>query len=296
MKHILSLALFVAVILLHSCTKDSPSGTKKEGGVKKTALINVKDCIVKTSPEKLEIVTWNIEHFPKNENTIKNVAALILEMNVDVLALQEIRNQQVLKALIKLLPGWKYVIHDNSDLNLAYLYKTADISINGNPYAILKENRYELPRSPYVLPIRFKKNNLDIILINNHFKAMKGTENESRRREASVLLKKWIDEKHANDNVILLGDLNDEITDSYKRNVFQIFLDDKENYRFADMKIAHDKKYWSYPSFPGHIDHILITDELFDNLRNVYTYTFNHCDKKYKSIVSDHYPVCIVLE
>ncbi len=116
--------------------------------------------------------------------------------------------------------------------------------------------------------------------------------------EAAALLKQWIDEQHPNDNVVVLGDMNDEITDKKEENVFQIFLDDKENYRFADRTIAlkKNKKYWSYPSYPSHIDHILITNELFDNEENTYTYTFQECDNKYDNIISDHHPVCLVLK
>ena len=36
-------------------------------------------------------------------------------------------------------------------------------------------------------------------------------------------------------------------------------------YSFSDMEIAEGSSvYWSYPSWPSHLDHILITNELFD--------------------------------
>ena len=45
-----------------------------------------------------------------------------------------------------------------------------------------------------------------------------------------------------------------------------MILDDFENYLFTDMDIAQgNSNGWSYPSWPSHLDHILITNELFDN-------------------------------
>ena len=38
----------------------------------------------------LDIVTWNIEHFPKNNLTVSYLAELIDSMNVDIIAMQEI--------------------------------------------------------------------------------------------------------------------------------------------------------------------------------------------------------------
>lgn len=287
----------VLFLFLFSCSKNEPSSQKEKFiSDTETKLLELEKCIVPTTSEQLEIVTWNIEHFPKDKHTIKNVAAIIKQMQVDVIALQEIERKQDLQTLITQLPDWKFAIHEQSDLNLAYLYNSKTVKINGNPYSILKGNRYELPRSPYILPIHFIAKDMDIVLINNHLKAKSGSENEARRRKACNLLKQWIDNNHKEDNVVLLGDLNDEITDSPKDNVFQIFIDDTTNYKFADMKIANSKKQWSYPSYPSHIDHILISNELFDNMKNIYTYTFNNCDRKYDNIISDHYPVCLVLE
>ncbi|MBC8386761.1 MAG: hypothetical protein H8E13_01765 [Actinobacteria bacterium] len=84
----------------------------------------------------------------------------------------------------------------------------------------------------------------EIIVINNHFKAMSGQENEDRRREACIKLNDYIQENHLNDMVIVLGDLNDELIDIEENNVFQIFLDNPEQYRFTDMDIAEGSEYY----------------------------------------------------
>ena len=52
-------------------------------------------------------------------------------------------------------------------------------------------------------------------------------------------------------------------------NVFDIFIKDDGNYQFVDMGIAFgSSENWSYPTWPSHLDHILISNELFDDFEN----------------------------
>lgn len=298
MKSPIFILLLFIVTACSSCSSGSSSNIKETPEQPQPTSLDVKKCIVSTDDNKLEIVTWNVEHFPKVATTTREVANIIKAMNVDVLALQEVKTKSYLDALVELLPGYESAIMVRSDINLAYIYKTSEISINGNPYSILKNKTYELPRTPFVLPIHSKSTDLDILLVNNHFKAYDDTESRARRKAAATLLKNWIDTEHPTDNVIVLGDMNDALTDKAAENVFQPFLEDIANYIFADRTIAlgKNKSQWSYPGFPSHIDHILLTNELFDNELEAYTYTFGACDRNYGNIISDHYPVCVVLE
>jgi len=107
------------------------------------------------------------------------------------------------------------------------------------------------------------------------------------------------------ENVIVLGDLNDILTDPSAHNVFQTILDDDLNFLFADIDIANGPSSgWSYPNWPSHIDHIFITNELygiFDNSSSLIQTIqidenmaggFNEYDNK----ISDHLPVAIKLD
>tara|TARA_B100000315_G_scaffold218843_1_gene220398 strand:- start:25365 stop:25961 length:597 start_codon:yes stop_codon:yes gene_type:complete len=119
------------------------------------------------------------------------------------------------------------------------------------------------------------------------------------------LLKEYIDTNFPNNNVIVLGDLNDILTDDSENNVFQMIINDTENYLFADMEIAEgSSSEWSYPWWPSHIDHILITNELFDEFENnssevqtikIDEYMDGGFDEYYENI-SDHRPVAMKLE
>ena len=141
----------------------------------------------------------------------------------------------------------------------------------------------------------------DVYIINNHFKANEsGIEDERRRKSASEKLENYVNEYLLNDNVIILGDLNDELQEDASENVFQNFINDSTNYKFIDLDIAFGSSTnWSYPGWPSHLDHILITNELFDEFEasNAKVETIHVEDyfdggwNEYDNFVSDHRPV-----
>ena len=49
------------------------------------------------------------------------------------------------------------------------------------------------------------------------------------------LLKQYIDDNLPGQNVIVVGDLNDDIAEESTNNVFQHILEDSENYFFSDI-------------------------------------------------------------
>ena len=53
---------------------------------------------------------------------------------------------------------------------------------------------------------------------------MGGTENEDRRKSASEKLEDYVNEYLSVENVIILGDLNDELNEDPSNNVFQNFI------------------------------------------------------------------------
>ena len=134
-------------------------------------------------------------------------------------------------------------------------------------------------------------------MINVHFKCCDG--GEERRANASVHLENYIKNNLSNNNVIVVGDFNDELVD--ENNVFDVFLNKSQDYLFSDIHIAQNnqKSYWSFPSYPSHIDHILITDELFNQEDTTCTllldqWFFDNAND-YFFYVSDHRPMAISL-
>jgi len=261
--------------------------------------------------ETFEVMTWNIEWFPKNNQiTVDYVTQIIQALDVDILAIQEVDDTDMFNQMLNGLPEYTGYLESEWFAGLAYIYKTDIIEIN-DIYEIYTTSPYwsAFPRSPMVMDLNFMGEN--IFIINNHFKCCgDGIMNlddlgdeETRRYTASNLLKEYIDINLPNENVIVLGDLNDILTDTLENNVFQMIINDSENYLFSDMEIAESSSAnWSYPTWPSHLDHILITNELFDELDNSDIQTIKideYIDggwNEYDQNISDHRPVAIKLD
>ena len=257
-----------------------------------------------------EALTWNIEWFPKNGQTTVNYVSQIIEaLDVDLLALQEISDTTVFKQMVNNLDGYDYYFKSGWYAGLAYVYKPDVIQID-QIYEIYTTQPYwsPFPRSPMVMEFTFL--NESYVIINNHYKCCgdgildlndPGDE-ETRRYIAQNLLTDYINNYFADDNVFLVGDLNDNLTDIPQNNVFQLTLNDTDNYLFADYGIAAGSSSdWSYPTWPSHLDHILITYELFDEYNNSNTVVQTiKIDQflpggwnEYDVNISDHRPVAI---
>lgn len=264
--------------------------------------VDLANCPLNVSNQTLDVMTWNIEQFPKNSLTIEAAEEVIEAYDPDVIAVQEISSGSSFNTLIENLDGWEgtLVRHNSSNLMLGYLYKTSEVTINGDVTQLYEEdtdannNAFTSFRRPLMLNVTHKPTGLQTYLINIHLKCCNGS--EDRRRAATNLIKEYIDTELPDDNVIILGDYNDEIVDDV--NVFQVWIDDADNYQFTTMDIANGADTeWSYPSWPSMIDHILITNELFDNEVETSVVTMDRCFEgaDYERYLSDHRPVFISL-
>ena len=259
----------------------------------------------------LDLMTWNIEQFPKNgETTVTYVKDIIEALDVDIVALQEVNDISNFNQMVASMSDYEGYLQSSFFAGLAYLYKPDVIQINAI-YEIYTASEYwsYFPRSPMVMDLTYKGERF--IVINNHFKCCgdgildlndMGDE-ETRRFIATDYIKLYIDTNFPDDKVIVLGDLNDSLTDDSQNNVFQNILDDPQ-YAFADLAIANGSSLdWSYPTWPSHLDHILITDELFSEFEHVNSdiQTLKLEDylsggwQVYDATISDHRPVALKL-
>lgn len=259
-----------------------------------------------------ELATWNIERFPKNgQTTVGYVKDIIEALDIDLLAIQEVDDIAVFNEMVESMNSYNGYLESTWFRGLAYIYKTDVLQID-SIYEIYTTEPYWsiFPRNPMVMDLIYK--NERIIVINNHFKCCgDGTfeidqqnDEETRRYNAINLLKEYIDINFPEENTIIVGDLNDNIVDVASNNVFQQVIDDKENYLFADLAIASGSNTeWSFPNWPSHLDHIIISNELFDEFEQENTkITTIKVDEyidgnwtKYDNNISDHRPVALKL-
>jgi hypothetical protein len=121
-----------------------------------------------------EVMTWNIEKFPKMGDTTTNyVKQALLALQVDVVALQEIKEESTFQSLLSDLQledqnsdwkgRWEYT--DGWGNNLALLYRNSQFE-NVQIYEIYEHDSYAFPRDPLVFEASFQGEHF--IVINNH--------------------------------------------------------------------------------------------------------------------------------
>ena len=288
----LNIKTILLLLLFLSCSEKSDLIFNPDNGLFNSSLN------FKGTDKTLDIITWNIENYPKNDLTNTYISQIIDSLDVDIIALQEITDNVSFNELVNSLEGWSGYKSGGSSSDyqeLAYIINTNKVEILSNPYTILNSYQYEFAyREPLVLECSY--NNHHLTIINIHYKCCDGS--ESRRLAASNLLYDYINSNLNSEKVIVLGDYNDLLNDS-GINIFESFLDD-DDYSFADYNIAiSSNEYWSFPDWPSHLDHILITNELFNNVISTNTIMIDHSLNggflTYDNYISDHRPVGIKL-
>ncbi len=292
MKKSVLLSIFILFWLLTSCEKSRDIDVEEP-----KEEIDISACITAVSSDAFEIMTWNVKQFPINDDrTIKVIAQIIEEQSPDMIALQEISTLESFNELTASLGAYDGQMYFTGDINLGYIYKNSEVTPDSNLKVILEDDFFAFPRAPVLLSVTHISG-INVHLINIHLKCCDGVDNFNRRKEASNQLKEYVDNNLADEKVIILGDYNDEIYGiPDDENPFNNFINDQANYLFADMLLAEsDRNDWSYPGWPSHIDHILITNELFDLVDETLTLAFDDCFADYFAIISDHRPVMVKL-
>lgn len=261
------------------------------------------------TPQTLDVITWNLRTFPQGTD-LEALKQIILALNVDIIAFQEIMDYTTFIDMASDIPNYNACIYSATDTyRFAYLYDTRTVTVN-NQYTIYENDSNPFPRPPYILDITWENDNY--LIINNHLKAFgdnyidenNNWDEEVRRRLACMKLDSYISTNLPNSKVIVLGDMNDQIVEPPEYNVFLNFINKSDEYYFVDMPIAVSPNYnnVSYPNSFSHIDHILITNELFADFEQGGSYCKTILAENwmlnwntYSSTISDHRPVGIRL-
>ncbi|MBX2818037.1 MAG: T9SS type A sorting domain-containing protein [Rhodothermaceae bacterium] len=235
------------------------------------------------SENTLEIATWNIEWFgstsqqPSNDALqLSNARKVIAESDIDFWGVQEISSTTAFDDLLSAL-GSNYdgVLATNSGAQrVGYIYNTDVIRVRQVRH-ILESSEFEFAfRPPLQMEVDVMLADTTVIMtfIVVHMKAFADQDGYERRQAAASRLKNHIDFTTLSSKpVVVLGDFNDELTNSIYRSEttpYDNFLADTDNYTFLSYPLEMD----GFGSFcsgsscttqSSIVDHILITDELF---------------------------------
>jgi len=250
-----------------------------------------------------DLITWNVVEFPGNGfRTIDTLAVLINDLDIDMMAMEEIADTSAFYQLLQRLPGWNgvfapYDYPTGSYLKTGLLWRTDRASVT-YVEQLFVGNQYQFPRPPIHLQatVTLGSSQIDFHIIVLHLKALSDEESRIRRQAAILMLKAYLDNNIPNapdQDWIVLGDYNDELDDSQNENVFWPLLTDSTDYRFLTLPMAGIPYWASYPSFNSLIDHILISRDAIDEYGNGNTITLRLDDEysNYFYRISDHRPV-----
>ncbi|NQV50521.1 MAG: endonuclease/exonuclease/phosphatase family protein [Candidatus Marinimicrobia bacterium] len=253
----------------------------------------------------LDIATWNMEWFPKSkDSTITAVAEIMQKVNADVYAVQEIGSLEQFAAMLELLPAYGFLVtRQSSFFDQAIIYKKSVLQFVGReePFAHADYNFAGRPPLRADFLWTAGKEPVPISIIDLHLKCCgNGLE---RRKNSMEELHEYLSlgMEWGEDNIIVLGDWNDQLDDVGMLQSFTAFLDDPDHFRFATARIAGDVKQASYPTWPSFLDHILIGRGFFDEFENKSTIQTLPVGEwlgsweNYELIISDHRPVLMQL-
>lgn len=249
----------------------------------------------------LELVTWNIQNFPKKgDSTLLLLRTLIDRMDVDLFCIQEIEDTTAFIQLLNGLPGY-CGLYSQDDYGSFYqktgvIYKNEIVQVS-EVHQIFWNND-SFPRPPLEMMIRASSNGgtFDFRLIVLHLKAGSTVSDRAKRAGACRLLKKYVDNERARggeQDFVVAGDWNDELIKPEGENVFLPFLVDTIDYRFLTLPLAGNEFYGSLVASGVLFDHILVTSDALTEYAGGRTSTVRLDDEivDYLRLISDHRPV-----
>ena len=265
----------------------------------------------------VKVGNWNIEWFgdttpgngPDDEALqLANVTAVLADAGPDVMAVAEIVGVDQFNALKAGLPGYDGLLSNDStrvggatysygtvDQKLGLLFKTNAVQVLAANVVLSSCNYDFAGRPPLRVDLRVTRGtgSVDLTVMVLHMKAFADADAYSRRQGASTCLKEYLDTELPTQNVLVMGDWNDDVdTSIYASQVspFQNLVSDPSRYKFLTQPLSEAGKS-STTSNSQFIDHQLMTNELVPYHVAASTEALKPLITNYKYTTSDHYPI-----
>jgi len=256
------------------------------------------------SASTLDLATWNLQSFPlASDTTVSQVAGVILDLDLDLVAVQEIMDMRDFQRVTTLLSEHEGILNSDNLLRTGFIYRSSVLTLD-DQRELFVDNSYAFIRSPLRADFTATDpqggGSYSFTAIVLHLKAGTTDDDQNQRRAANQALKDYLDaERTANPgrDYVVLGDFNDQLTDSASNNTLQVFLDASGQYRFLTLPLAQSGE-WSLPAYHIMIDHFLVADTGASDFGGDQTQVL-HLDEQlsgYLDTLSDHRPVVTVIE
>ncbi|WP_233602452.1 lamin tail domain-containing protein [Corallococcus sp. CA047B] len=265
----------------------------------------------------LKVGNWNIEWFgdttpgngPDDEALqLANVTAVLADAGADIWGVAEIVDEAQFNALKAGLPGYdgflasdsvrvggEYYYYSAADQKVGVLFKTDAVQVLAANVVLSSCSSNFAGRPPLRVDLRVTRGStkVDLTLMVLHMKAFADSDAYARRQGASVCLKNYLDSNLPTQNVLVVGDWNDDVdTSIYVTNPspYQNLVSDPTRYKFLTQSLS-EAGVRSTVSNTQFIDHQLVTNELVPYHVADSTVVLRPTITNYKGTTSDHYPI-----
>ena len=266
--------------------------------------------------ETIRIATWNLHNFSvwgPGDYRVETVAAAIMELSPDILAVQELKvapdtegePPQAWHRLLDLLPQHTglHAPWSTYDTTVGLIYRGDRVTVLGHE-TLFEDDDYAFPRPPLRVWVSVDtgEGQMTFDLIVLHLKAF--GDSVERRREALEKLDALLDAE-GDPRTVVLGDFNDTPYDSQADNVYwETFLNMEPEYYFVTMALPPgtvSSTGWFHiedgVEKPGEfLDHIILTGPLYEAFDSVTAWVEPVEEAEYddyEQLLSDHFPVWV---
>lgn len=238
----------------------------------------------------IDILCWNIRQFPSTGTTVQSVAAVLTALDVDVVAVAEIREDAAWADLLSRLPDWQgFLGKGDGYIKMGLLWRPARVNVGG--VTTLFDGDYDFPRPPIVATVTHGA--ASMTLINVHLKAGRNAGDAERRANSNDKLQAYLSGR-GNSESLICGDFNEDLDNNYAAEVYAPWLAAPQTYRILTSSLDHAG---TATYLPGRImfDQMISTASLDGELGSEKPFipALDKQFKDYEDELSDHLPVAI---
>ncbi len=250
------------------------------------------------APTDLTLLTWNVEDFPKSVTTVETVATVIGDLQPDIVGMEEIGSDAAWQALDDALVDYASFIADSGDgfVRVGMMYRTSRVAVS-DVRTLFEDDSYAFPRPMLAMHVaRVDDPSQSFTFGVVHLKAQLDQASADRRRDACIKLDEWVMAEQAtgiDDDIVIAGDFNDELTDPPQWNVFGPLLTAPDG-GFLTLELEEGGGY-TYIPFTSFIDHVLVRGPALGVASTAAILPLDEQISGYVDQVSDHRPVLATL-
>jgi hypothetical protein len=280
----------------------------------------------------LEVVNWNMEWFGDTDPTLgptnddlqqQNAETVLKTIGADIYGLVEVVDEARLAAIVSHMPGYSYIICNyGSHVNPpdpsggplsgaqkeAFVYKTSMFNniktrplINNTNISSTSYNNWSSGRYPFLMTADVTLNcvtkKINFVLVHAKANTSPTATSYARRQAAATELHDTLQTYFPTDNIIILGDFNDDldqsITSGFTTTSYSAFTTDAANFFSPTLALSLAGKK-STISFNDVIDHVVVSNEMLPFYMpasaNILTDVASLIPN-YGKTTTDHYPV-----